>query len=128
MIAFQVEIDGKPTVLAGAEDWSILALHVTARRQMESGKSNELQLSVGGLTEDDRDGVSHHFRWKERDLRIGTKVVVTVVETDVPDQPTKRYRSDAQIQENPFTDEEMRELRWKDYQALKLEFEGPKSD
>jgi len=128
MIAFQIEVDGRPTVLAGAKDWSILALHVTASRQVGGGRSDEVQLSVGGLSEDDQNGVSHHLRWKEQDLQIGTKVVVTVVETNVSDHPAKRYRSDAEIQENPFTDEETRELRWKDYQALKAEFEVSSPD
>jgi hypothetical protein len=49
---------------------------------------------------------------------------VTVVESDHPDPPIRRYRSDKEMQESPFTNHEMREMRWQDYLALKKEFEG----
>jgi hypothetical protein len=32
MLAFKVDIDGKPIHVAGVEEWSILALHMTAAR------------------------------------------------------------------------------------------------
>ena len=120
---------GSPIVLAGVEDWSILALHMTGSRskdtdQVEKSDADEVRFSVGGLSRPDTSGVRHHFRWKEEDLRIGSKVLVTVVETGQPDPPAKRYRSDKEIQENPFTDAELREMRRQDYVALKKEFEG----
>jgi len=129
MLAFKVEIDGEELATAGFEDWSILALHVNASRgsptaPFESARYDEAHFSVGGLSESDANGVSHHVRWKEKVLTIGSQVKVTVVETDQPDFPLKRYRSDARIQENPFTEEEMREMRWRDYLELKKEFEG----
>ena len=49
--------------------------------------------------------------------------MVTVVDTDHPDPPTKRYRSDKEVQENPFTEEELKEMRRQDYLELKKEFE-----
>ena len=129
MLAFKVEIDGEEVVTAGFEDWSILALHINASRgspsaPFESARSDEADFSVGGLSESDPAGVSHHVRWKEKALSIGSRVTVTVVDTDCPDQPIKRYRSDAKIQESPFTKEEMKEMRWQDYLELKKEFEG----
>jgi hypothetical protein len=39
----------------------------------------------------------------------------------------KRFRSDHEVQENPFTEEEMREMRYNDYLNLKEEFEGEDS-
>jgi len=129
MLAFKIEIDGGEFATAGFDDWSILALHVNASRgnptaPFESARYDEARFSVGGLSGSDTDGVSHHVRWKDRVLPIGSQVKVTVVETDQPDLPLKRYRSDAKIQENPFTEEEMKEMRWKDYLDLKKEFEG----
>ena len=55
MIAMLVEIDGQHVVSAGVADWSILPLHVDARRGRD-GPTNpdqpgDLEFSVGGLTE-----------------------------------------------------------------------------
>ena len=122
MIGFEVQIDGEIVVIAGVEDWSILALHVDARRR-ENSSSSETEFHVGGLTEADAEGLRHHFRWPERELYIGSIVTVRVVETTRPDPPTKRFRSDATIQESPFTEEEERHLRYRDYLSLKAEFE-----
>lgn len=129
MLAFKVEIDGEEVVTAGFEDWSILALHVNASRgnqaaSFDSARNDETHFSVGGLSETDSTGVSHHVRWKEKPLSIGSRVIVTVLEVENPDPPVKRYRSDAKVQECPFTEDEMREMRWKDYLELKKEFEG----
>jgi hypothetical protein len=129
VIAFQVEIDGKQIVLAGVEDWSILALHMTGSRskdtdQVENTPADEVRFSVGSLSRPDTSGVRHHFRWKNEDLRVGSQDVIKVVETEHPDPPVKRYRSDKEIQENPFTDDKMRAMRRQDYEALKKEFEG----
>ncbi len=41
----------------------------------------------------------------------------------MPDQPIKRYRSDNEVQESPFTEVEWKEIRRKDYESLKKEFE-----
>jgi hypothetical protein len=128
MIALLVEIDGERVVLAGVEDWSILALHVTASRGRDipnkPAKPDDLECSVGGLTQPNAEKIRHHFRWPQIGLRIGSTVKVTLVEAEACDPPTKRYRSDAEIQESPFTEEEMRKLRRGDYLELKKEFEG----
>ena len=109
-------------------DWSILALHANARRGRDNpvnpDEPDDLEFSVGGLTEPDRERIRYHFRWPRRELRIGSTVKVTLVEADDCDTPTKRFRSDGEIQECPYTDEEMREFRRKDYLELKKEFEG----
>jgi hypothetical protein len=128
MIAMLVEIDGERVVLAGVEDWSILALHVNARRGRDTpakpGEPDDFEFTVGGLTEPNAEKVRHHFRWPRIGLRIGSTVKVTLIEAEACDVPTKRYRSDAEIQESAFTEEEMRNVRWADYLELKKEFEG----
>jgi len=75
------------------------------------------------MTKDNEEGIAHHFRWPRVPLKIGSTVRVTVVEVDSVDLPVKRYRADKEVQENPFTEEEMREMRYQDYLALKKEFE-----
>jgi hypothetical protein len=129
VLAFKVEIDGEEVVTAGFEDWTILALHVNASRgnqaaPFDSARNDEAHFSVGGLSEPDSAGVSHHVRWNEKALTIGSRVTVTVMEVENPDTPLKRYRSDAKVQECPFTEDEMKEMRFRDYLDLKKEFEG----
>jgi hypothetical protein len=129
MLAFKVEIDGKKFVIAGFEDWSILALHVNASRGdpkalFESARPDNSHFSVGGLSMPDSDGISYHVRWENKDLIVGSQIVVTIIETDSPDSPLKRYRSDSKKQETPFTEEELREMRRQDYLDLKKEFEA----
>lgn len=121
MLAFEIEIDGKHFCLAGVEDWSILAFHLDASRHSES---DEIRLSMGGLTQNDQNGVSHHVRWRDRqDLKVGSTVTVTVVDTNAPDPLLRRYRSDHDVQECPFTEEEMEEMQRAQWLALKAKFE-----
>jgi len=129
MLAFRVEIDGELAHIAGVADWSILAMHITASRgdataPVESTRQDSTRYSVGGLSVPDKSDICQHFRWQERDLVVGSTVCVEVIETEAPDPVIKRYRSDATVQENPFTDGEMRALRFQDYMELKKEFEG----
>jgi hypothetical protein len=123
MIAFHIEIDGEEVAIAGAEDWSVLSFHVDATRRDRSEKAfGNLRSSVGGLSLPDENSISYHFRWKGRELGVGSRVVITVVETEAPLPPIKRFRSDATVQEDPFTEEEAREMRLQDYLELKKEF------
>jgi hypothetical protein len=123
MIAFEVEVDGEKLAVAGAEDWAVLSFHLNATRSDASEHPfGHLRTGVGGLSLPNENGASHHFRWKDRDLKIGSRVLVTVVETDAPHPPVKRYRSDSTVQEDPFTEEEAREMRLRDYLELKKEF------
>ena len=129
MFALQIEIDGTHYVTAGAEDWSVLGLHVGGRHgdpnaSVESARVDDIDLSVGGLSQPNTEGISHHFRWPRHPLSVGSRVVITVVDTETPDPPAKRYRSDREVQENPFTDEEMRQMRLESYLELKKEFES----
>lgn len=132
MIALLIEIDGERYVLAGVEDWSLISAHLTAMRGVggdseAKNKEDEIEISVGGLTRPDASKQRFHFRWPRRELGVGSSVKITVVDADKCDPPVKRYRSDKEVQENPFTDGEMREMRRQDYLKLKEEFE-PKGD
>jgi len=56
-------------------------------------------------------------------LAIGSQVGLRIVDIDATDAPTVRHRSDREVQEPAFTEEEMREMRYRDYLELKKEFE-----
>jgi len=127
MLAFDVEIDGARAFVAGTEDWSLLSLHVTASRKEDGSpvRDGYIEASMGGLTLPDDASVRHHFRWPVVPLEVGSVVTIKVVEVSSADLPKKRYRSDAQVQESPFTEDEEREMRYRDYLSLKAEFENP---
>jgi hypothetical protein len=127
MLAFRIEVDGQPPLIAGVEDWSVLALHVNAiRGEAHQREADELVCSVGGLTMKNPEGISHHFRWSRIPLKLGSTVKVSIVEAETSNPPVRRYCSGSEMQENPFTEEEQREMRRQDYLALKKEFEGDK--
>ena len=125
MIAFDIEIDGKKVALAGVDDWSILSLHVNASRNEQPSTERDgcIDFGVGGLTLPNTEEIRHHFRWPTRTLEIGSVVNIRIVDSETVDSPSKRYRSDATIQESPFTKEELRQMRFDDYMMLKAEFE-----
>lgn len=125
MLAFEVEIDGRKVVLAGVEDWSILNLTVTASRFEPEAPvpGGWLDARVGGMSLPDEEGIRHHFRWATHQLRIGSTITMQIVDSATVDMPLKRYRSDAEVQEFPLTDDEVRDLRYQDYLELKAEFE-----
>ena len=126
MIAIQIDVDGERYAVVGAEDWSILHAGIVAMFAEPDSKVRDgyVELNAHGMTVPDASNTRYHFRWTRKALPVGAVVTMTVVEASDVDPPTKRYRSDAAVQENPFTDEEMREMRYKDYLSLKAEFEG----
>ena len=125
MLAFEVWIDGERQCLAGVEDWAVLSAHVTACRHRDQTPPppDELEFYVGGMTETDETGASHHFRWRRRNLELGMQVTIKVVDADRPDEPVRRYRSDREVQEPAFTDEEIEEFERADWLRLKAKFE-----
>ena len=124
MLAFEVLIDDQRVCPAGFEDRAVLSAIISAvhRREPKLGR-NEIELSVGGLSETDANDVSHHLRWVRTELKLGTKVTVNIVDTDRPDEPVRRYRSDREVQEEPFTEEEIEEMERADWLRLKAKFE-----
>ena len=129
MLALQVEIDRQLLAVAGVDDWGLLSLHVTANRgdpsaPAPSARIDRIDLSVGGMTDSNEHGTAEHIRWGSCDLKVGSVVTLKIVDTNDVTPPIRRYRSDRQVQEEPFTPEEIREMRWQSYLELKQEFEG----
>lgn len=124
MIAIKIRVNGDLLYVIGQEDVSILNSNlVVSRDNSERGVDDYIRLNAGGLSQDTEKGYPEHFRYKSQNLQIGDVVEMEIVDTDEIDAPVKRYRSDQEVQENPFTDEEWREMRYNDYLQLKEEFE-----
>jgi len=124
-LSLLVEIDGERFAVAGSDDWSVLNVVVTAIRANPKLRApiDTIQMTVGGVCEQTIPGEHYGMRWGDRTLGLGSKVCVMVVSTEQRDEPIKRYRSDSTVQESAFTDEEWREMRYRDYLALRKEFE-----
>lgn len=124
MLGFDVLVNGKKTMLAGFEDWDVLNAILSARRAEVEGADHELEMSVGGLAQPKTEGQLEHVRWERLRLSIGDEVTIRLVKVSRADTPTKRYRSDQAVQDNPFTDEEIYEMQRETYTSLKKKFEG----
>ena len=62
-------------------------------------------------------------RYENAPLKIGSIVTIRIIDTNDVDQPKKRYRSDSEAQESPYTEEEWQNMKYQDYLSLKVEFE-----
>ena len=130
MLAFELFVDDERICLAGMEDWAVMSVILSAVRAQEgSGRPREatLGVSVGGLSEHNAEGVAHHARWARIDLATGSRISVNVVDTDHPDPPARRYRSDRQVQEPAFSEDEIEQMEREDYERLKAKFGGEQS-
>jgi hypothetical protein len=125
MLAFEIYLDGKRWVLAGTEDWSILNFIVTASRADESSRRRDdyIRVYVGGLSRPDNENIKYYFRWPEAELIKGSSATIRIIEVSDAEAPKKRYRSDAEVSEPAYTEEEIRAMRYQDYLELKEEFD-----
>ena len=125
MLAFELFVDDRRICLAGMEDWAVMSviLSGTRRRQDDPDDQGRLDISAGGLSETDPSGASYHARWERVELQVGSRVTINLVETDRPDPPIRRYRSDREVQEPAFTKEEIEEMEREEWQRLKAKFE-----
>ena len=120
MLAFDIEIDGKRWLLAGVENWKLLHLQLTSSRYV---LPEETSVSVSATYEADKSG-ANNARWAPSpNLSIGSKIIVTLVDTDKADKPMRVYRYDEHVQDNPFTPEEEERMEREEWLRLKAKFE-----
>lgn len=117
--SFRVTIDGEKQIVAGSQDGALLSVILS---QMKDGSQS---LHIGGLTDLDSDGIAYQVRWGAHDLHVTHSLLVEVLDTDQTDDPVRRYRSDVDVQESPYSEEEWREMEYQDYLRLKEIFEAP---
>jgi hypothetical protein len=90
---------------------------------MKQNDVQEFAYSVGALLQSEAPGELKHARWGRHEINIGDELTFKIVETDHVDPPIKIYRSDAKIQEDPFTEEELEQFDREEYERLKNKYE-----
>jgi len=124
MLAFRIEVDGEPFVMAGVEDWSTLSFAVVAGRRIAGrDDADDLHVALGGMAGAGRDAPLDHVRWRRIEPTLGSRISLEIVETDQADPPIDRFGADAEPHRVAFTDAEWREKRHAEYLKLKAEFE-----
>lgn len=88
MRAFRVELNGKRLCVAGVGADGVLT--AIASYVANARPAGTLDLRVGGLYAATRE----HATWANIGLRVGDRVLLRVIETDLVDKPKKRYRAD----------------------------------
>lgn len=122
MLAFQITINGDAIGTFGFDDWVILNSIIDASKAKRSGHSDELTFTIGGLAENVEPKRHEHVRLLHKELEIGDEILISVVNADKVTPPLKRYRSDATVQENPFTEAEILEFEKTEFERLKEKF------
>ena len=123
MLAYEIKLNGKKKVLAGIEDWDVLHAIISARRGRDEESGDDIELSVGALAQPKIDHQYEHVRWGRWRLSVEDELTIHLVEVSQADPPKKRYRSDREVQEDPFTQEEIDQMEREDYLRLKKKFE-----
>ena len=108
MLVFQVQLNDEMPVRAGAPTAAVLtviASYVSAR--------SELELTVGGLMRPEGEP-SEHADWLKRELKVGDRVTLTLLESDRVDAPVS-----VRVDDPAATEREKRRY----YERLKAEYD-----
>jgi hypothetical protein len=122
MKAFRVVVDGNALGDLGVADFDNSSV-IDGFGRGSHAEAVDYRLHVGGLTQFDENGVSRHYRWASPQIQEGSRIEIEIVDSANCVPPTRLYRSDQEIQEPAFTEEEMRKMRYESYLELKKEFE-----
>jgi hypothetical protein len=106
-LGFQVQVNGETPVRAGDESVSVLTAIIS---YVASTKG--IELAIGGLIAGES-SKREHVEWLQRELAVGDRIVLTIVESADVDPPVRR-------REDPGPSEEQ-ERRY--YERLKARFE-----
>ena len=99
MITFKVSLNGTKVCTAGVRDVGVLSAMVTwvrrkpEHRQRGGGREEQLRVEVGGLDSD----ANEHLRWLSRRLRVGDRLAIEVIESEIADTPKRRHRDDPRM-------------------------------
>ena len=123
MLAFEVKVNGKKIGTCGFDDWGVLSANLSAGRGDGDSILDGVRLHVGGLERGGDNEPAHHVRFIGELLNVGDTVEFAIVDTVDVMPPLKRYRSDHEVKESPFTEEELERMERETYEELKAKFE-----
>jgi len=132
LLALEIFVNGRKVSLAGAEDLSVLTgivsavgkLGKKASRGKKAHSSNDLWLSVGGLTDRADGSPNEHLRWVgHKKLKIGDRVEIRVRKATTADLPIETTPAESKEQER-F------QYKWAKSQYMKLrkKYEKPRAN
>ena len=87
MKAFLVHLNGKRLCLAGIGNHGVL--NATVNWAGRNDRGGKLGFIVGGL----ETPTTEHVRWNTPPIKVGDTITITIVEADVVDKVSARYRS-----------------------------------
>lgn len=128
MLAFKVTVNGEQLGVCGFDEWGVLNAHLSAGRGDGDDILDGVRLHVGGLERGSEEVPAHHLRFIGELLQVGDKVQFEIVDTDSVMAPLKRYRSDHEVKESPFTDAEIERMERESYEELKAKFEPAENE
>lgn len=124
MLAIRVTINNGKTIIAGAEDLSVLSAIVSlvgrlGARAVDPGKGKpDMYLHVGGLTARGKRRRDEHLRWtRHLRLKVGDRVMVELIRTAKSDRVVERTPAERRDERAYF-----KHLK-KQYLALKKKYE-----
>ena len=107
MLCFEVQINDRPPVTAGAEEISVLVAALTY-----VSEHDDLGLRVGGMISYSKTN-NEHLDWLNASLQVGDSISIRVVDSTEPTEPTSRKRDDPELAER---------ARRKYFEQLKKEY------
>jgi hypothetical protein len=93
MLGFEVELNGEKICTAGTGEFGVLTSGITwvnnrQQSSVENGRVEKISLNIGGLTIPENDA-GEFVNWARKELNIGDKVVVRIVDATEADEPAE---------------------------------------
>ena len=103
MLALEIYINDTKPLVVGSKDWATLFIYLFAYKS-ELGTTIQMDAGVG--LEQAESGKLENLRWKRPKIAETDEIRLRFVHTDDATEPDRRYRSDHNVQESPYTEEE----------------------
>jgi len=107
-LGFEVQVNDDAPVRAGDDEMSVLTAIVSY-----TASGDDIELMIAGLIARSS-SPQEHVEWLQRDLKVGDRIILTVVDGVDLDPPVRRTRDDPGLREQ-------QERRY--YEQLKARFE-----
>jgi hypothetical protein len=97
MIALRITVNGKRSVVAAAQDVSVISATISLLGRLgtstviKRGRGSEFALHVGGLTSRPEEAPDEHLTWIDhRKMKRGDTVLIEIIETESASRVVRR--------------------------------------